>query len=194
MRSLNSYILLWLLTFITGFNASASEFGLQKDPQKVIETIFATAQKGNPLQSIDSVKLLDNLFNYNQLALNILGATAKQIKVDDVEWFKKTIREILIKTIYPKANDFLKNVKITYRKSFVDGAKAKVSSQIQSKGETTDVVYLLEKDSENWRVVDVSIDDESWVKTINEKMLKSYKEKGWIGVKDLLNKRLKELK
>jgi hypothetical protein len=45
-----------------------------------------------------------------------------------------------------------------------------------------------------WRVVDVAIDDESWVSTINEKVSKTLKEKGWNGLKDLLNKRLKELK
>jgi hypothetical protein len=43
-------------------------------------------------------------------------------------------------------------------------------------------------------VVDVAIDEESWVKTINEKVQKTLKEKGWPGLKDLLNKRLNELK
>lgn len=167
---------------------------LQKDPQKVIETIFATAQKGNPLENKESIALLDELFNYNQLAQNILGKGIPNLKAQDVAWFQKTIREIITKTVYPKSTDFLKNVKITYRKTQQDGNKAKVASVVQSKGEETDVVYILEKtNEERWRVVDVSIDDESWVKTINEKMMKSYKEKGWKGVKDLLNKRLSEL-
>jgi ABC-type transporter MlaC component len=52
----------------------------------------------------------------------------------------------------------------------------------------------MKKINGDWRVVDVAIDDESWVSTINEKVAKTLKEKGWNGLKDLLNKRLKELK
>lgn len=196
-----SYIGFLILTFFSVISmeivADTSEISkeITKDPQKVIETIFATAQKGNPLESKDSTALLDQLFNYNQLALNILGKGIPNLGAADVSWFQKTIKEIITKTVYPKSTDFLKNVKITYRKTQMENSKAKVSSVVQSKGEETDVVYILEKTSdEKWRVVDVAIDDESWVKTINEKMMKSYKEKGWKGVKDLLNKRLAELK
>jgi ABC-type transporter MlaC component len=163
-------------------------------PEALIQSIFSLAQKDeNPLANPKTKAELDNNFDFRLMSLNILGEEAKKRSPADLEWFEKSIKEIITKTVYPKAPDFLHGVKITYKTTVIKENKATVPSVVAKKGEKTDVSYTLVKNAGNWKVIDVSIDDESWVKTINEKLNKTLKEKGWSGVKDLLNTRLKAL-
>lgn len=162
-------------------------------PEALIQNIFTLAQKENPLNNPKLKSDLDNNFDFKQMSLNILGAEAKKRSPSDLQWFESSIKEIITKTVYPKAPEFLRGVKITYGSTLVDGNKATVPSTVAKKGEKTDVSYSLVKSTTGWKVIDVSIDEESWVKTINDKMNKALKEKGWNGVKELLNNRLKAL-
>ena len=162
-------------------------------PEVLIKNIFTLAQKENPLNNSKLKNELDSYFDYKQMSLNILGSEAKQRSAADIMWFEKSIQEIITKTVYPKAPEFLRGVKITYGNTLIDGNKANVPSVVAKKGEKTDVSYLLSKNTSGWKVIDVSIDEESWVKTINVRMNKSLKEKGWNGVKELLNNRIKVL-
>lgn len=162
-------------------------------PQTLIENIFSLAQKENPINNPKLKSELDASFDFHQMALNILGKEISKRSAADLKWFEDSIKEIITKTVYPKAPEFLRGVKITYRDTLVDSNKATVPSVVAKKGEKTDVSYTLIKTGNAWKVIDVSIDEESWVKTINEKIKKSLNEKGWNGVKDLLNARVKAL-
>lgn len=188
--------IIWVISVVSLVFLSFPKATLgQTTPEVLIKEVFDVAQKGNPLDNPSTMTFLDERFNFSQMAKNILGKDLLGQSSSEVQWFEKSIREIITKTVYPKAPDFLSNVKISYKKTIVDGEKAIVGSSVSKKGEVTDVDYVLTLDKAKnvWRVVDVAIDQESWVQTINEKMSKSYKEKGWKGVKDLLNKRIKEL-
>lgn len=194
LKALFKNILLFSLVgsvFLSFPKASQAE----TTPEVIIKEVFDAAQGGNPLDNPNTMRFLDERFNFSQMAKNILGKDLLGQNLNEVQWFEKSIREIITKTVYPKAPEFLSNVKISYKKTIVDGEKAIVGSSVAKKGEVTDVDYVLmmDKTKKSWRVVDVAIDQESWVQTINEKMTKSFKEKGWKGVKDLLNKRIKEL-
>jgi ABC-type transporter MlaC component len=162
-------------------------------PQALIESIFSLAQKENPINNPALKQELDAGFDFHQMSLNILGDEAAKRSASDLKWFETSIKEIITKTVYPKAPEFLKGVKITYRDTLIDNNKATVPSTVSKKGEKTDVSYTLIKNSGSWKVIDVSIDEDSWVKTINEKIKKALKEKGWSGVKDLINTRVKSL-
>lgn len=162
-------------------------------PEVLIQNIFSMAQKENPLNNPKTKAELDSHFDFKQMSMNILGVEAKKRSASDLKWFEDSIKEIITKTVYPKAPEFLQGVKITYKSTLVDGNKATVPSTVAKKGEKTDVSYSLVKAGSEWKVIDVSIDDESWVKTINDKMSKTLKEKGWAGVKDMINKRVKAL-
>lgn len=171
----------------------AQTTGAEAGPEVLIQNIFSLAQKENPLNNSKTKAQLDSHFDFRQMSLNILGDEAKKRSAADLKWFEDSIKEIITKTVYPKAPEFLQGVKITYRSTLVDGNKATVPSTVAKKGEKTDVSYSLVKAGSEWKVIDVSIDDESWVKTINDKMSKTLKEKGWGGVKDMINKRVKAL-
>ncbi len=162
-------------------------------PEALIQNIFTIAQKENPLKNAALKQELDSQFDFKQMSLSILGEEAKKRSTTDLKWFEDSIKEVITKTVYPKAPEFLKGVKITYKATLIDEQKATVPSTVNKRGEKTDVSYTLLKNASGWKVVDVSIDEESWVKTINEKLQKTLKEKGWAGVKDLITKRIKNL-
>lgn len=165
----------------------------EKTPEAMIQNVFVLAQKENPLSNPQLKNELDSNFDFRQMSLNILGAEASKRNAADLKWFEDSIKEIITKTVYPKAPEFLHGVKITYRNTLVDENKATVPSTVSKRGEKTDVSYSLIKVGSSWKIIDLSIDEESWVKTINEKMSKTLKEKGWSGVKELLNNRVKAL-
>ncbi|MDO9183356.1 MAG: ABC transporter substrate-binding protein [Bacteriovorax sp.] len=163
-------------------------------PEDLIKDIFAKVGKENLLLNAKTKEEVEAHVDFNEMTKVILGKESSKRTDLELKWFEATIKEIITRSVYPTGPKFLENVKITYKKTKLDSDDAKVFSSVNKKGESTDVDYLLKKIGNNWKVVDVSIDDESWVKTINEKVQKTLKEKGWNGLKDLLNKRLNELK
>jgi len=181
-----------LLIFLLNLSLIASIHA--NDPETVIKDIFSRAQKGNALKNKADKEFIDAQFNFQRMSHDILGQLKKDRSQEDLLWFEKTIKDIITMTVYPKAPDFLKDVKITYKRTLVDQDKATVFSSVFKKGEVTSVDYQLLKQGNDWKVIDVALDEDSWVKTINEKMMKSFKEKGWNGVKSMLNKKLTELK
>jgi ABC-type transporter MlaC component len=171
-----------------------SAFAATATPEEIIKDIFAKTGKENLLQNSKLKDEVESHIDFGEMAKTVLAAEYTKHSSADQKWFETTLKEIITRSVYPSAPKFLENVKITYKKSKVGEADAKVSSSVSKKGESTDVDYLLKKANGEWKVVDVAIDEESWVKTINEKVQKTIKEKGWSGLKDLLNKRLNELK
>lgn len=181
--------LLLLVTLIVKTESIASE-----SPQDVIAKTFELAKQTNILSNAKLKEEIDSQVDFKKMSLAILGPQASKLESAEIQWFEKTIKEIITKTVYPEAPDFLKGVKITYRTTILDNEKATVPSVVSKRGERTDVGYKLEKNNSNqWKIVDVAIDDESWVKTINQNVSKTLNEKGWAGIKDLLNKKVKAL-
>ena len=55
------------------------------------------------------------------------------------------------------------------------------------------MVSRFKKVKNKWKIVDITIDDESWVENIQEQVHKTIKKKKWSGLKSSLSKRLKDL-
>lgn len=166
----------------------------EANQEEIIKDIFTRAGKENLLTNDKSREIVESHIDFGEMTKTILKDEIKNRSAQDVKWFENTIKEIITRSVYPDAPKFLESVKITYKKSQNVGELVKVASTVNKKGEKTSVDYMLKKIGEDWKVVDIAIDDESWVKTINEKVQKTLKDKGWNGLKDLLSKRLKELK
>ena len=163
-------------------------------PEEIIKDIFLKTGKENLLLNSKVKSEVESHIDFAEMSKAILAEAYAKQSSGDIKWFETTLKEIITRSVYPSAPKFLENVKITYKKTKTTETDARVSSSVSKKGESTDVDYVLKKINNEWKVVDVSIDEESWVKTINEKVQKTLKEKGWKGLKDLLNKRLNELK
>lgn len=163
-------------------------------PKDVVQDIFTRA--GSPEIATDNAKQaeVNNLVNFDALATAALGKQAKSVPAKERQWFRDTLREIITRTVYPKAPDFLKEVKITYDTVQEKGSSATVNSSVQNKADLTEVQYRMEKSPDGWKVVDVSISGLSWVESIQDQVRDVLKKKQWKGLKDAMNKKLEELK
>jgi phospholipid transport system substrate-binding protein len=162
--------------------------------QAVVEDIFTKASAPEIASSLEKQKEVNAMVDFDALAKAALGKQAKAIPAKEFQWFRDTLKEIISRTVYPKAPDFLKGVKITYDSVKEKGQKAVVSSSVQNKADLTDVQYELEKAGDGWKVVDVSISGLSWVESINDQVKEVVRKKKWKGLKDAMNRRLNELK
>lgn len=163
-------------------------------PKEVVQDIFAKA--GDAAVATDAAKQaeVNAHVDFDALANDALGKNAKTVPAAEKAWFKNTLQEIISRTVYPKAPEFLAGVKINYAKVEEKGNKATVASTVQNKADVTDVNYKLGKAGEEWKVTDVSISGLSWVESIRDQVSETIKKKKWQGLKDLMNKRLNTLK
>ena len=173
---------------------SKGQASLSVEPEEIVKKIFQLA-KDKELKSSKKQQLkIEEMFNFRVMSKDILGKTSLKQSPKEVDWFHQTIKGIITKTIYPKAPNFLNEVKIEYKNIEKNNYRATVYSIVKSKGEETEVNYNLKLINNNWKVVNVIIDDESWVENISEKVETVIKKKKWKGLKKLLTKKLKELK
>lgn len=164
------------------------------NPQKVVEDIFSKAGQSEISSSQEKQKEVSAMVDFSALAKSALGKDAKGVAPKELEWFQQTLQEIITRTVYPKAPDFLKGVQIAYDKVEEKKNFAFVKSTVQNKADLTEVEYKLAKTKDNWRVVDVSISGLSWVESIHDQVKDVLKKKKWKGLKEAMNKRLNELK
>lgn len=173
-------------------------FAAPVEPKAVVEDIFARASVPEVAADLKKQSEVNDLVDFDTLAKEALGKEYKKVPTAEFQWFRDTIKEIITRTVYPKAPDFLKGVKITYNNVDVAkgkaGDRAKVKSTVQNKADLTDVDYVLGKSGENWKVVDVSIAGQSWVESIRDQVSQVIKKKKWQGLKDAMSRRLNELK
>jgi ABC-type transporter MlaC component len=182
---MKKYFVIFLL--ITTFSTSATE------PQQIVEDIFASAKDGNISRNLALQEKINNYIAFDEMALNILGSDKKNLSAENIHWFQITIKKIITLSVYPKAPDFLKNVKISYETANQKGNKTTIESIVKKKGEETEVSYSLKKDKNEWKVVDISIDGESWVESITEQVHSVLVKEKWVKLEEKLSKKLKDL-
>ena len=170
-------------------------FGEELGPKATVEAIFAKSANTEISTDITKQKEVNTYVDFAVLATSALGKDGTKLSKQDLEWFKETLQEIITRTVYPKAPDFLKGVKISYSGIEELGNFVTIKSEVQNKADITEVNYKLQKSADSkWRVVDVSISGISWVESINDQVHDVLKKKKWKGLKDALSKRLQELK
>jgi ABC-type transporter MlaC component len=163
-------------------------------PEDLIKDILTRASKENLLLNQNSKDVVDSYVDFSEMSKKILAGDVKKRSIEDLKWFESTIKEIITRTVYPEAPNFLKDVDFSFNKTEINDQNARITSTVKKKGDSVQIDYEFKKIRNEWKIVDVSIDDESWVKTINEKIKKTITEKGWKTLTEKLNKRLNELK
>lgn len=184
-----------ILVLMFAFAGFANSAAASAEPKEVVQDIFARA--GVPEAATDLAKQneISAHVDFDQLAKSALGKEFKKASAADYKWFRDTLKEIITRTVYPKAPDFLKDVKIVYNEVDTKGDKSKVKSTVQNKADLTDVDYQLGKNKGGeWKVIDVSISGQSWVESIQEQVIDAIKKKKWKGLKDAMSRRLSDIK
>lgn len=69
-----------------------------------------------------------------------------------------------------------------------------MKSTVQNKADLTEVHYKLARSGEAWKVVDVSISGVSWTESVRDQVRDVLKKKKWKGLREAMDKRLRELK
>ena len=186
----------WLIPIMLSLPALAlAEKTPTLAPQLVVEDIFSRASAPEISSDAKKQEEVNSLVDFDQLAKAALGKEFKKASKADFEWFRDTLKEIIGRTVYPKAPEFLKDVKITYKEVATKGDSAKVNSTVQNKADLTDVDYkLTQEKGGSWKVTDVAIAGQSWVESIRDQVNQVIRKKGWKGLKDSMNRRLNELK
>ncbi len=166
-----------------------------KEAKAVVVDIFSQAGKSAVSKDPKLQNKINQQIDFDAMANATLGAAAKGRSARDRAWFRSTLQEIITRTVYPSAPDFLKSVKIKYKKVKLDGKNATVTSTVRSKGERTQVAYTLRQSTDGaWRVVDVAIDGESWVENIREQVRRTLRKRKWSGLQKRMNRRLASLR
>ncbi len=165
------------------------------EPKTVVQDIFARAAEPEAATSAAKQSEINSHVDFDALAKAALGKEFKKAATADYQWFRDTLREIITRTVYPKAPEFLQGVKIVYNSVDTKADKSKVKSTVQNKADLTDVDYDLAKGKDgSWKVVDVAIAGQSWVESIREQVSDVIRKKKWKGLRDAMNKRLNEIK
>ncbi len=169
-------------------------FAAISDPKSVVEEIFAKAS--TPAIASDSAQQqqVNALVDFDALAAASLGSEKKKISAKDFDWFRSTLQEIITRTVYPKAPEFLAGVKIQYDSVEQKQGFTLVKSTVQNKADLTEVQYKLSANGDAWKVVDVSISGISWTDSIRDQVKDVVKKKKWKGLRAAMEKRLTELK
>jgi ABC-type transporter MlaC component len=172
-----------------------SAMAVAQKPQEVVQDIFTKASASEVATSPAKQAEVNAAVDFAALAKSALGKNFKTTSAKDFEWFRSTLQEIIGRTVYPKAPEFLKGVKINYADVKEAGNSATVKSTVQNKADLTDVDYVLQKSADgSWHVVDVSISGVSWVESIREQVTQVLKKKKFQGLKDAMSRRLGDLK
>lgn len=165
------------------------------EPKEVVQEIFLKAASPEVASDAGKQGEVNAFVDYDALAKAALGKNGAKISAQEFAWFRDTLKEIIGRTVFPKAPDFLKDVKINYDAVEMKGAKATVKSTVQNKADLTDVSYALEQSKEKgWKVVDVAISGQSWVESIRDQVTEVIKKHKWSGLKTKMNKRLTDLR
>ena len=163
-------------------------------PKEEVQEIFAGASEAEVAKDAAKQEAVNAKVDFEALSSAALGKNAAAVPAAERSWFRNTLKEIISRTVYPKAPGFLSGVKISYSKVEEKGGQATVASTVQNKADLTDVSYTLAQKGGEWKVVDVAISGLSWVDSIRDQVDTTVKNKKWAGLKALMNKRLAALK
>ncbi|MCB9060188.1 MAG: ABC transporter substrate-binding protein [Halobacteriovoraceae bacterium] len=160
---------------------------------QLVDKIFTLAKSSDFAKNKTSQEFVTSQFDFATMSKNILGAEFTKQNQKEIEWFNDHIKQIITKTIYPKATDFLKNVNVEHELISKKDKTFSVLTIVKKRGEESEVLSSFSNSSNAWKIIDISIDDESWTSNIKEQVKKKIDKEKWIGLKKSLTKRLEEL-
>lgn len=152
----------------------------------------------DPKKGKKARKTIEGMVDFSAIARNSLGEYWPRLKGGDRSAFSRLLKEIIGRTVFPKAPEFFRNTNIKIEKQkFLDSAskKAYVKSLVTHKKKKAIVEYWLEKRARaGWQVVDLAIEEERWVENLNEQFLDIIDEFSYTELKKRMQKKLAELK
>ena len=173
---------------------SYPSWAVGETPQVLVKKIFDQAKKKEIAKDIQLQAQVSSYIDFEEMARKTLGKEYQKLAKSDKKWYASTLQKVISKTVYPKAPEFFSGVTISYEDAEVEGNVTSLNSTLTKKGEETEIKYVLTKEKDQWKIIDIAIDDESWVETIRDEVQEVMEKEKWAGLKKRLNSRLKKLK
>lgn len=190
---MNKKIIQALFFFVLSMFANANTN--TSSPLDLAKSIVANASSDDIGKNKSKQREIEQNFDFEFMAKQVLLNRYSNIPHKDISWFEKSLKEILALNVYPKSADFFKNVSVEFldNVTMTEGPII-LKSKVVAKGELIEVDYQFEKIKGQWKVVDVIIDEESWVTNIKTQVQNALKRETWSDVKKKLDGRIQQLR
>ena len=190
------YILFFLVFFssFVGFIAPALPAPAISPEQKV-RHIFPLVREPAIAKDKALQERVMKEIHFTSIVKSVLGSHYGKLSKEDLAWFRTTLKSIISLTVYPQAPKFFEGVKIQYQnKKILGNEHVKVHSLVKKGRDAVEVVYSFRLFEQEWKVVDLIIDGESWVESITDQVDSTIKKSKWEGLRNKMNNRLLALK
>lgn len=167
---------------------------VSKAPNEIVDFIIKTSSTADFKSNIKLQNSVSELIDFKELSNATIKKFKKELNEKNKTWYAEALKKIITKTVYPKATNFLKNIKMSSFETFSKNGNEIVRSTVIDKGEEIKVEYIFVKTQKGFKVVDVSIDGASWVQDIRDQIEETWDLYKWAGVEKKLNKKIMELK
>ncbi len=208
-------ILFWALFLIPMTSAGAQE----KSPTQTIESLVSVISKNivadgkmKEVASHDKALFQEhrktNQKFHDQIAQFIdfekLGTDSMPKKWRDKYWvvkarekrkFMDLLQELVEGIVYPRAKEFFKDVKFSYKKpTFLEeGKRADVLCKVRVKEQVVNLRYRLVKRGSQWKIYDVNLEGEWWTDSLKSQFNHVITTKSYDELIVLMQKKLKNV-
>ena len=206
----------WFFLFLAMIGSAEAQ---EKGPTQTIEALVSVISKNivADQQMKDAVSKDKALFQeyrktnqkfHDQIAQFIdfekLGTDSMPKKWRDKYWVVKAserkkflglLQELVQGIVYPRAREFFKDVKFTYKKpTFLEGGKrTDVLCKVQVKDQVVNLRYRLVKRGSQWKIYDVNLEGEWWTDSLKSQFNHVITTKSYDELISLMQKKLKNV-
>jgi ABC-type transporter MlaC component len=176
----------YFITFFIFLKALSTPTLAASSPKEtVLEIIERAKNLSNKTTYSENTKKIESLVFFEKLTENAL--TGSNPSSDQRQKIDSLLKEIITKSVYPKAPQFFKDVKLDFSQSTAqqnqessENAPVKISSTVTSlKNKTTNKVdYYLIHTSEGYKVTDFALEGQRWSESIREQFQDIIKKEG----------------
>lgn len=136
-------------------------------------------------------KIIEEMIDFDEMARNALGKNASKFTALQKKRFFRSFKELLKKSSIKKISSYQVD-RIDFLKEEEKENTALVYTTVYKGKEKTNVVYVMKKRDENWKVVDIIINDTSITKNFNSQYTNIINKEGVEGLLKKMEKKLRE--
>jgi phospholipid transport system substrate-binding protein len=152
-------------------------------------SLLEEAAKNNSNEMAE--KIIEEMIDFDEMARNALGKNASKFTLLQRGRFFKLFKELLKKSSIKKISSYQADRIDFLREEEKDG-KALVFTAVYKGKEKTDVVYVMKKKGEDWKAVDIIINETSITKNFNSQYTSIINKEGVEGLLKKMERKLKE--
>ena len=117
------------------------------------------------------------------------------VKASEKKKFLELLKELVEGIVYPRAKEFFKNVKFTYKNPIYgeEERRADVLCKVRVKDKTINLRYRLVKRGSRWKIYDVNLEGEWWTDSLKSQFNHVITTKSYGELISLIQKKLKNV-